>query len=388
MLHRQSSCVTDLQRKKILVFAHVPPPLHGQSVMVEALIHALTENEHCEVFHVNARYSDSNVDVGGLSFWKLVALFKYLFYAISLRSTKRVRRIYYVPAPAKLSAVVRDVFALPILRLFFPYLILHWHAIGLGQWVEGKIRLSGPKLPEWMENLLRRWVYWCFQRADLALVIAPGNKDDAAIFKPRKIAILPNGIADPVLFDEKLSEGRVVSGSRSILFLSRLTEKKGVWDALLGVRCAAQRAPELQWSLTLAGGFLRDQEEAAIRRQIEINRLSNFKVELLGFIQGAEKASRIKSSDMVLFPSHDESFGLVAVEALAWGVPVIGSDIPSIRSVLEGTGCALVPVGSPESIAGALLDDRNYIGSEILRKKYNDCFTLDRFKESVIRIFA
>jgi hypothetical protein len=44
-----------LKKRKILVFAHVPPPHHGQSVMVQVLLDGLREDERFEVHHVDGR---------------------------------------------------------------------------------------------------------------------------------------------------------------------------------------------------------------------------------------------------------------------------------------------------------------------------------------------
>jgi glycosyltransferase involved in cell wall biosynthesis len=64
---------------------------------------------------------------------------------------------------------------------------------------------------------------------------------------------------------------------------------------------------------------------------------------------------------MLVLPSLAEGFGLVLIEAMAAGVPVVATDAPGIRDVVvhERTGL-LVPVAAPEALAGAiarLIDD-------------------------------
>jgi len=53
-----------VKKRKILVFAHVPPPHHGQSVMVQVLLEGLSADPRFEVHHVGARVSDDTEDVG------------------------------------------------------------------------------------------------------------------------------------------------------------------------------------------------------------------------------------------------------------------------------------------------------------------------------------
>ena len=50
-------------KRKILVFAHVPPPHHGQSVMVQVMLEGLRADARFEVLHVDARVSDDLEDV-------------------------------------------------------------------------------------------------------------------------------------------------------------------------------------------------------------------------------------------------------------------------------------------------------------------------------------
>jgi phosphatidylinositol alpha-mannosyltransferase len=79
-------------------------------------------------------------------------------------------------------------------------------------------------------------------------------------------------------------------------------------------------------------------------------------VELLGLVSDADKARVYASGDVYCAPNtHGESFGIVLIEAMATGTPVVASDLEAFRRVLEdGTSGVLVPVGDPASLAVAL----------------------------------
>jgi hypothetical protein len=53
-----------VNKRKILVFAHVPPPHHGQSVMVQVLLDGLRVDARFEVHHVDDRVSENLEEVG------------------------------------------------------------------------------------------------------------------------------------------------------------------------------------------------------------------------------------------------------------------------------------------------------------------------------------
>ena len=77
----------------------------------------------------------------------------------------------------------------------------------------------------------------------------------------------------------------------------------------------------------------------ALVRQLELNNRTHF----LGFRN--DVPSLIKSSDIVIIPSEWEGFGIVAVEAMAAGKPVIASDVKGLNEVIDDAGI-LFPKGN------------------------------------------
>jgi phosphatidylinositol alpha-mannosyltransferase len=81
-------------------------------------------------------------------------------------------------------------------------------------------------------------------------------------------------------------------------------------------------------------------------------------VELLGELEDAAKASLLRSVDAYVAPhTGGESFGIVLVEAMSAGVPVVASDLGAFRRVLdEGRLGVLVRTGDPAALATAILE--------------------------------
>ena len=173
-----------MKKRRILVFAHVPPPHHGQSVMVQILLQGLSADPRFEVHHVDARVSDDLEDVGSFRPQKFGRLLKSILQAWWTRMRYGPMAFYYVPAPAKRSAIIRDWVVMALCRPLFPELILHWHAYGLGEWArEGR---------DWQRTLMRT----ALGKADLSIVLNDYNKRDAEVFAPKRIEVVPNGIPD------------------------------------------------------------------------------------------------------------------------------------------------------------------------------------------------
>jgi phosphatidylinositol alpha-mannosyltransferase len=80
-------------------------------------------------------------------------------------------------------------------------------------------------------------------------------------------------------------------------------------------------------------------------------------VELLGPLGDDDKTALLRSADVYVAPhTGGESFGIVLVEAMSAGAPVVASDLGAFRRVLgDGALGVLVPAGEPGALASALL---------------------------------
>src|SRR5580765_153455 len=150
---------------KLLVFAHTPPPQHGQSYMVQLMLSGFGGDRRrhgerpapnpegagsqpfgIECYHVNARLSQKLEDIGDLRIGKFTLLLGYCAQAVWCRFRYGVTNFYYIPAPGKRSALYRDWIVMLICRRFFKRVILHWHAAGLAKWLETMVLMRSRAL--------------------------------------------------------------------------------------------------------------------------------------------------------------------------------------------------------------------------------------------------
>jgi phosphatidylinositol alpha-mannosyltransferase len=92
-------------------------------------------------------------------------------------------------------------------------------------------------------------------------------------------------------------------------------------------------------------------------------------VRFLGQVDDAGKASAMRSADVYCAPNTGgESFGIVLVEAMAAGTPVVASDLDAFRRVLRDGECGrLVPVDDGAALADALIE---VLENDVLRERY------------------
>jgi hypothetical protein len=107
-------------KRKILIFAHTPPPHHGQSVMVKLMLDLLRSDSRFEVHHVDVRVSDDTADIGSFRPQKLLRLLKCVVQAWGIRLKDGPMAFYYVPTPVKKSAILRDWFVMALTLRLLP----------------------------------------------------------------------------------------------------------------------------------------------------------------------------------------------------------------------------------------------------------------------------
>jgi len=157
---------------------------------------------------------------------------------------------------------------------------------------------------------------------------------------------IPNGVSIPQ--PDGYSEPR---GSGQFLFVGRLVPYKGCQDAILAVARLRDERPDVR--LTIAGdGFYRPQLEHLVR---DLGLESS--VELLGWQRDEQLAALYRSCTALVVPSHEEAFGLVAVEAMVHRLPVIASALPTFRDMIADreTGL-LVDVGDVDGLVRAMAE--------------------------------
>jgi glycosyltransferase involved in cell wall biosynthesis len=345
----------------LLVFAHTPPPIHGQSLMVQTLLEGLPSvAPQIVLHHVNPRLSRDASDIGRWRPGKLLALLGACVHALALRARLGPMTFYYVPAPGKRSALYRDFLVMLLCRPFFTSLVLHWHAAGLGEW----LATNATPLERWLAQRL-------LGRAALSIVLAPELAADAQHLRPRRTSIVPNGIDLPETHNSKPTTQNPDSppstrnlehrtrNSTEVLYLGLCSREKGIFDTLAALAIANRREPAA-FRLTVAGGFASVRDQHAFFSQVLA--LGRDLVRHVGFANAAEKQALLASADVFCFPTAypHEGQPLALIEALAHDLPIVTTRWRAIPLLLPSNSDHIhfVTPGRPDQIAEALFAAR------------------------------
>lgn len=141
--------------------------------------------------------------------------------------------------------------------------------------------------------------------------------------------VIPNGV-DVELYKPGLAPIRHLRDDNvNILFLGRLEKRKGLGDLLRAYRIVQSRVPRSRL-IVVGDGPLRGRVEAFVSH----HRLPN--VVLAGYVPDSVKPRYYDSADIFCAPATGaESFGIVLLEALSSGLPIVATEVPGYMSVLE-----------------------------------------------------
>jgi phosphatidyl-myo-inositol alpha-mannosyltransferase len=177
---------------------------------------------------------------------------------------------------------------------------------------------------------------------------------------PGDYKVIPNGV-DMTRFRSAVPLTRWQDGTQNILFVGRFEPRKGVLGLLKAFRILRRTGYDCR--LLLVGGGPQEREA---RRYVATRRLQG--VEFLGRVSDDERNQLFRTADVFCSPATGrESFGIVLLEAMAAGAPIVASDIHGYKGVVRrGREALLVPPKDHKELAaaiGRLLKDRDLAAS-------------------------
>ena len=184
-----------------------------------------------------------------------------------------------------------------------------------------------------------------------AIAVSEPARDFVTRYFPEyPMRVIPNGIDVDVYKPGHAPIRHLRDDNVNILFVGRLEKRKGLGDLLRAYRSMSARLPQTRL-IIVGDGPLRGKLESYVSR----HHLPN--VILAGFVPDTVKPRYYASADIFCAPATGaESFGIVLLEALASGLPVVATEVPGYMSVLEpGRDSVTVPAKSWRELAASLV---------------------------------
>lgn len=192
----------------------------------------------------------------------------------------------------------------------------------------------------WLKKRIALWMYqwWALRGATLLHVTASSEEADVRrLGLPNPVVEIPLGVAVP-----EMTPKRRVGQIRTALFLSRVHPKKGLFDLIDAWAALRPKG----WRLLIAGPSSGRHAEEVVARARGLG-LGEREVRYLGPVYDEEKDALFAAASVFVLPTYSENFGVVVLEALAQGCPVVTTRETPWRNLEERRCGWWVDVGVP-----------------------------------------
>ncbi|HUI90434.1 MAG TPA: glycosyltransferase [Anaerolineales bacterium] len=216
-----------------------------------------------------------------------------------------------------------------------------------------------------------------------------------------KIMIIPPGVDISHFYPISPDEAKMVIGLkpdiRLILFVGRIEPLKGVDTLIRAMSCLKLNNPDRPVHLAIIGGEPDASPEQMSNEMVRLQKLCDDlaldqTVVFLGKRGQDTLPYYYSASEMLVMPSHYESFGMVALEAMACGTPVIASEVGGLGFLVQnGETGYTIPSGEPDILCDRLSTLLNNAGlRERMGKRaaqYAQSYTWDKIAAQILKVY-
>lgn len=358
--------------KKILFLGQFPPPLHGVSLMNSLVINSELIRSSFNIDVVNLQFTKSVKELGKFSFLKVYKAIYYGYEIVKKVLTKKPDLVYFTLCPTGF-AFYRDAFYVVLLKLLNSKIVFHLHGKG--------IKNNAKK------SFFKKYLYSLVFKNTNVICLTEGLSED--IFEVYRSVpfIVPNGIEVQSKFNEIVN--RLNRSIPQVLYLSNYIRNKGILVLIEALGILNNQGYQFNARLVGAPADL----TIEFLENIITNQNLKEVVKVIGPLYGDDKFLEFQKADIFVFPTYNDVFGLVNLEAMQYSLPVISTfegGIPEI--VIDGETGFLVETQNAQMLAekiAILLKDKD-LRMKMGMKGYDrflNNFTVNHFENKMNATF-
>ena len=346
----------------ILAAIPSPPPYAGPEVVGGMIL----ENglPGCRLIHVPAGLHRRNAAKGGLSLMSVAKLGR-IWFDLVVQLARQRPPLVYLNLSQNVTGFLRDALFIMTAWCFGARIVGHLH----GGDFQGFYQRANP--------LMRRVVQVAVGRLTRVIVLAERHRAHfAGLLPAERVRVLYNAVS--ISEFDAIPPPASRSATQTILFVGHLSQAKGFGDLLEALPHVLREVPAARF--VVAGEWIRVQrntnhdergrplrhDEPQLRQVWKRLCLAyGDRVEYVGVVSGPTKVKLYRSADILVMPSYTEGFGLVALEAMAAGLPLIVTPVGALPEVLQPNTNAIFV--EPGDVAGLIKELIQLLRNEDLR---------------------
>jgi glycosyltransferase involved in cell wall biosynthesis len=364
-------------KDRVLCILQLPPPVGGVTMINQSITESSIIGQYYSLDVIPIQFSKQMKNIGRFSVLKLFVLGAVVLKTIRKLLTNRYRFIYFT-LNLNGMAFYRDLILVGILKLFRQKCLFHLH--GKGQNIS------------YAQNFLKLSLYRFIFKNNLTILISPLLLNEMEDFlKPDQIFYCLNGIKPTVAAGdlEKANQIRKADHKTKIIFLGHLWTLKGCYLLLEALNLLKKKGHDFE--AVFVGTEIDITPQDFSKRCIALN-ISD-RVSYLGPLYGAKKTEQLLQADIFAYPTLNDSFGLVLLEAMEAGLPIVASEEGSIPEIIiHNESGFIVPKNSVQALADQLTVLFNdpalrFKMGQAGRARFEQQFTVEKFENNLLKIF-
>lgn len=359
-------------KKRVLLLIKTPPPITGATLMNQQVYESKLIRKNFDVRAITISYAKSVSDLGKISFKKLKVFLKIVFNLNKELMFKRPDVVYFQLSPIGY-VFYRDLIYITLIKIFRVKILFHLHGKGIKQMAE---------------NSLNYYCYrFSFRNSDIICLSDLLKYDIKNVFDGQ-IHIVNNGI--PEMDKSKLKNNQSIKDETiKILFLSNLIKSKGILDFINALEILNKKSVLFNAIIVGGEGDISKKELHEILKKYHLEEI----VEYLGPKYDEAKQEVYSMCDILVFPTKNDTWGNVILEAMQFAIPVVTTKEGSIPEIIDnGVNGFIVDKGAPNQIAERIefliknTDKRINMGIAA-RDKYLKNYTISIFEANLSSVF-
>jgi len=293
-----------MDKKNLLFLLHIPPPIHGSSMVGEQIKNSVLLNNHFNIHYINLLASNNVSESGKFTFQKFYNFLLIFYKLFNSLVFKRPDFCYFALSTTGI-AFYKDFIFIFLIKIFRKKIVYHLHNKGVREFVK--------------KNKINKYLYKYIFKNDKVILLSHLLYNDISEFvKEDKILICPNGIPDNFKIKNNYNNEIPV-----ILFVSNLIKSKGVFDLLSACEILKKRSIKFKCKIIWNEG---DIDKSSLLNHIYSLNIHDY-VEYLGPKYGNDKYFFYNTSDIFVLPTFykNECLPIVLIEAMQFSLPVIST---------------------------------------------------------------
>lgn len=361
-----------IKKNKIVYFIQVPPPITGVSKLNEIVYNSNIINHGRDKYIVKIDYSSSLSEINEFRLIKVYKYFKNFIVLTFLLISKKPDILYYtIPLIGK--TFYKEIPFILVVKMLHILPVYHLHGKGIAEKIFQKPFLI----------YLYRFTFNNSAVIHLSDQLALKEINPLKLSNS-KIYIVENGVEKNDISFSKVNE------KLNLLFFSNIEKSKGIFVLLESLSMLSIKYPQI--FLNVLGDFRYENEKKIAYDYIIQHNLQD-KIHFWGQVTSCNKYKLIIQNDIFVYPTLNDAFPLVILEAIQCSLPVISTFEGAIPEIVDdGITGLLVEKNNSQALTEKIEilinnpDQRRQMG-EAGKKKFLEKYTLDIFEKNMKTVF-